>query len=142
MAIWNSNACSAGSVRLLHHPSSRRRYLEVPFLLTKKRACLKHVANKIEGQEVWLVDDLVELKRANLSKPGHVKRSHISATTLRARLPVAVIFNPGPIAAARRRIKAFRATADCRISSCVRSAASRIGPAIGEGGSCSAAKLA
>jgi hypothetical protein len=28
------------------------------------------------------------------------------------RLPAAVIFNPGPVAAARRRIKAFRATAD------------------------------
>jgi hypothetical protein len=59
-----------------------------------------------------------------------------------ARLPAAVIFSPGPAAAARRRIKAFRATADCWTSACVRSAASRIGPAIGEGGSCSAVKLA
>ena len=39
---------------------------------------------------------------------------------------MAVIFNPGSAVAARRRIKAFRATVDRWTSACVRSVASRI----------------
>ena len=64
MVIWNSTACSArrfggSSIR---RPS--RRDLEVPFVLTEERARLSNVTNKIEGQKVRFVDDLVELKGA------------------------------------------------------------------------------
>ena len=62
MVIWNSNACNAGRIRFLHHLSSRRRCLEVPFVLTQKCAGLSNVANKEEGQKVRIIDHLVELR--------------------------------------------------------------------------------
>ena len=76
-----------------------------------------------------------------LSNPGQVKRSHISATTLRERLPVVVNFSPGPTNAEWSKIKAFRATADCPISSGAKSAAKRMAPTGGNGGRRRASKL-
>jgi hypothetical protein len=129
-------------VRWLEHSAPRRRNLEVAFVLAEKRAHLSNVTDKIEGHKVRFVNDLVELESTGFVELRPRESIHISATTPRDRFPVAVIFNPGPAAAARRRISAFLATDDCSTSSCVRSAASRIGPAVGDGGSRNAAKLA
>jgi hypothetical protein len=48
---------------------------------------------------------------------GHVKRSHIFTAAAWERFLAAVIFNPELAAAARKRTRVFRATADFWISS-------------------------
>ena len=69
-----------------------------------------------------------------LSKPGQAKSSHILATTSRDKLPVAVIFKPGPEAAERSNNSVFLAMADCWVSTSVRSEARLIAQVTGDAG--------
>ena len=129
---------SSGIVKDL--PSGRGG-LEVALALAHQPGCFDKMANKVQRERVWFVDHFVKPECFGLSNPGQVKRSHISATTLRERLPVVVNFSPGPTDAEWSKIKAFRATADCPISSGEKSAANRMAPTGGNGGRRRASKL-
>ena len=129
------------SAGLLQRLSSGRRDLEVALVSAEKVAGLGDVMDKEEGQEVRFVDPLWSRNACALSNSGHVERSHISRHDAARQLPRSSHLSPGPAPAARNRTRAFRVTADGWTSSCVRSEASLIGPAVGDGGRCRVANL-
>ena len=87
----------------------------------------------MQRQEVGLVYDLLEPQQLSLGIVGQSMIPHISSTTTRDRLPVAVIFSPLVSAARRSRSSEFAVTADPEISALARSDSRRIARLLSEG---------
>jgi hypothetical protein len=119
---------------LLLQQASSGRHTEIPLAFARKFGGLDKVADKNRSRKSGSLTTLRIRNSWILSKPGHSKTSTISATTFRARFPVAVSLNPGPTAAARRSFTALRATADFWVSSGFRSPVNRTGPSFSDGG--------
>jgi hypothetical protein len=129
-------------VRFPKHSSPCRCKLQVAFAFAENLACLRDMPKKEQGQEVRLVDNLVERKVFGLVKPWPYEPIIHLGHDIPWQTTDCRCFEAGSTAAAHIRISAFRVTAECRISFSLRSEASRIGPTDDDGGRDSVVKLA